>query len=52
MDQLEEQILKLKKDLEWTASYYSYNFCHPQVIKISQKLDGLIIELMKLGKNN
>lgn len=45
--ELSGQIDQLKNLLELTAEKYKYNFGHPQVIAISQKLDGLIIQVMK-----
>lgn len=45
--ELSGQIDQLKKLLEFTAEKYKYNFGHPQVIAISQKLDGLIIQVMQ-----
>ncbi|WP_082882562.1 aspartyl-phosphate phosphatase Spo0E family protein [Paenibacillus swuensis] len=41
------EIDQLKKLLENTAEKYKYNFGHPQVLAISQKLDGLILKVMK-----
>lgn len=44
---LNYEILYLKKRLELTAREYEYNFKHPKVIRISQKLDNLILKKMK-----
>lgn len=47
MGKLDGEIDRLKRMLESTASRYQYNFRHPKVLEISQKLDGLIVKLMK-----
>jgi hypothetical protein len=44
---LDLEIDRLKRMLESTAAEYKYNFGHPKVLKISQKLDGLIVKQMK-----
>lgn len=41
------EITHMKELLEITARQYEYNFKHPKVLSISQKLDGLIIKKMK-----
>jgi hypothetical protein len=43
---LDKEIDQLKKKLESTAAKYKYNFHHPKVVEISQKLDILIVRLM------
>lgn len=44
---LDGKINRLKRMLESTAARYQFNLHHPRVLKISQKLDGLIVEQMK-----
>lgn len=44
---LDLEIDRLKRTLESTAAEYMYNFGHPEVLQISQKLDNLIVKLMK-----
>jgi hypothetical protein len=44
---LDGKIDRLKRMLESTAARYQYNLHHPKVLKISQKLDGLIVKQMK-----
>ncbi|MFD2612856.1 Spo0E family sporulation regulatory protein-aspartic acid phosphatase [Paenibacillus gansuensis] len=46
-DYLTCEIDQLKKLLLNTAEKYKYNFGHPKVLEISQKLDGLIVKVMK-----
>jgi hypothetical protein len=41
------EIIQLKALLENTAQKYQYNFRHPKVLLLSQRLDGLILEVMK-----
>lgn len=41
------EIDQLKKLLERTAKEHKYNFGHPQVLEISQKLDQLIVVMMR-----
>jgi hypothetical protein len=45
-DRVEEEMLFLKKLLENTAEQYEYDFCHPDVIAVSQRLDQLIIRYL------
>ncbi|UJF35216.1 aspartyl-phosphate phosphatase Spo0E family protein [Paenibacillus hexagrammi] len=45
--ELEAEINDLKKLLISTAASYTYNLHHPQVIEISQRLDQLIVKLVK-----
>ncbi|MBP1992709.1 aspartyl-phosphate phosphatase Spo0E family protein [Paenibacillus eucommiae] len=40
----------LKRKLESAAAQYKYNFRHPKVLEISEKLDHLIVKQMKNGK--
>ncbi|MNH97375.1 Spo0E like sporulation regulatory protein [compost metagenome] len=47
MEQLSGEISSVKRLLEWTAARYQYNFQHPSVIVISQKLDVLIVRYIK-----
>lgn len=49
---LEEEIVKLKEELERIARQYQYNFQHPEVIALSQKLDKLITRVMRNGWRN
>ncbi len=49
---LNVEISDLKKRLDLTARQYKYNFNHPKVIALSQKLDALIITLMKKESKN
>lgn len=49
---LEEEIMKLKEELERTARIYQYNFQHPKVIALSQQLDKLIIRVMRNSWRN
>jgi len=44
---LDNEIDRLKKQLESVAAKHKYNFRHPQVLAVSQKLDGLIVQQMK-----
>lgn len=44
---LEEEIVKLKEQLERMARNYQYNFQHPEVIALSQQLDKLITRVMR-----
>jgi hypothetical protein len=44
---LDIEINHLKRKLESAAVKYKYNFHHPKVLEISQKLDGLIVKQMK-----
>ena len=46
---VEEEIIKLKVELESLAKIHHYNFQHPEVITLSQQLDKLIILVMKKG---
>lgn len=41
------EILELKSLLEWTAERQQFNFLHPKVIALSQRLDFLILKSMK-----
>lgn len=43
---LHAEIDEMRKLLERTAKKYMYNFRHPQVVKISQRLDRLIVKFM------
>lgn len=43
---LDAQINDLRAKLEWTAQQHKYNFMHPKVLRLSQKLDVLIVSLM------
>ncbi|WP_199617742.1 Spo0E family sporulation regulatory protein-aspartic acid phosphatase [Paenibacillus alkalitolerans] len=43
---IEEEMLKLKKLLENTAERYKYDFCHPDVLAVSQRLDQVIVRLL------
>lgn len=44
---INHKINHLKEELETAVVRYKYNFKHPKVISLSQRLDNLIIELMK-----
>jgi len=44
---IECEIQRLKEQLELTAKENNYNFQHPQVIALSQKLDKLITLVMR-----
>ncbi len=44
---LELQIEQLKESLENAAVQHKYNFHHPSVLQISERLDELIVEAMK-----
>ncbi|WP_209809271.1 aspartyl-phosphate phosphatase Spo0E family protein [Ammoniphilus resinae] len=44
---IECEIQRLKEQLELTAKENNYNFQHPQVIDLSQKLDKLITLVMR-----
>lgn len=44
---IEAEIETLKRVLEITAKQQHYDLGHPLVIAISQKLDRLIVQLMK-----
>lgn len=41
------EIDKTKQLLIYTAKKYKYNFRHPKVLAVSEKLDDLILECMK-----
>jgi hypothetical protein len=41
------EISETKKLLIHTAEKYDFNFQHPDVIEISQKLDDLILKVMQ-----
>jgi hypothetical protein len=47
---LNHEIVHLKELLEQTAKLHQYNFRHPKVISVSQKLDGLILKKMQEKK--
>lgn len=44
---LDFEILELKKLLEWTAEKHHFDFLHPNVVAISERLDFLIVKVMK-----
>jgi hypothetical protein len=44
---LRGEFYNLKTLLERTAEQYHYDFGHPQVLSISQQLDGVIVKIMK-----
>ena len=44
---LNAEISQLKQTLEYTVIKHQYNLKHPQVVQLSQRLDGLIIQVMK-----
>ncbi|WP_282941646.1 aspartyl-phosphate phosphatase Spo0E family protein [Paenibacillus sp. RC67] len=44
---LEEEIEALKKHLAQVVVKHQYNFGHPDVLAISQKLDSFILQQMK-----
>lgn len=44
---IDPQIDELRSLLERTARQHKYNFLHPKVLRLSKKLDHLIIKLMK-----
>jgi hypothetical protein len=44
---LDCEIHELKKLLEHTAEQHHFNFLHPKVIALSQRLDFLIVKIMK-----
>jgi hypothetical protein len=44
---LDFQIRELKRQLERTAELHHFNFLHPKVIALSQRLDFLIVQFMK-----
>ncbi len=44
---LSREIDRMKNVLECTARRHKYNFKHPKVIEVSQRLDRLILKLMK-----
>jgi len=46
---IEQEIVKLKVELEILAKIHQYNFQHPEVIALSQRLDKLIIRVMENG---
>ncbi|WCK55097.1 aspartyl-phosphate phosphatase Spo0E family protein [Aneurinibacillus sp. Ricciae_BoGa-3] len=41
------QIIELKRLMTNVAQKYNFNFLHPEVIEISQKLDVLIVQALK-----
>lgn len=46
---MEQEIVRLKRELENLAKFHHYNFQHPEVIALSQHLDKLIIRVMGKG---
>jgi hypothetical protein len=44
------KISHLKAEMEQKASDLEYNFTHPEIIELSQQLDILIIQYIKLKK--
>jgi Spo0E like sporulation regulatory protein. len=44
---LADQIDDIKRQLELVVITHKYNFMHPDVIKVSRKLDDLILRIMK-----
>ncbi|WCK56285.1 aspartyl-phosphate phosphatase Spo0E family protein [Aneurinibacillus sp. Ricciae_BoGa-3] len=44
---VDAQISELKRLMTSTAEKYNFNFLHPDVIEISQKLDVLIVQAIK-----
>lgn len=42
-----DKINDIKKQLESVVIACQYDFMHPDVVKVSQKLDDLIIQMMK-----
>ncbi len=44
---LDQEIAQMKKKLEYTAQCHQYNFRHPRVLAVSQRLDELILTVMK-----
>lgn len=49
---LDFEINELKLLLETTAKKHKYNFMHPKVLEISQRLDHLIIKMMREVDHN
>ncbi len=49
---IDAEIYQLKMLLELTAKKYQYNLRHPKVLRLSQKLDGLIVEAMKTKQSS
>ncbi|MEF3303895.1 aspartyl-phosphate phosphatase Spo0E family protein [Paenibacillus sp. GYB003] len=47
---LHAEIDQMKKLLERTAKECMYNFRHPQVVEISQRLDKLIVKVMRYDR--
>jgi hypothetical protein len=45
--QIEEQYHKLKNLLERTVAKYQYDFQHPEVLKVSRRLDQCVMKMMK-----
>lgn len=46
---IEEEIVRLKVELESLARIHHFNFQHPEVIALSQQLDKLITLVMRKG---
>ncbi|MEI7027876.1 aspartyl-phosphate phosphatase Spo0E family protein [Paenibacillus sp. y28] len=46
--QLQMEIDRLKLHLEVAAMQYNYDFGHPDVIELSQRLDKLIVQFMEI----
>ncbi|WJH33116.1 aspartyl-phosphate phosphatase Spo0E family protein [Paenibacillus sp. CC-CFT747] len=44
---LDAEIESVKKHLALIAHKYQYNFRHPQVVAVSERLDRLILRQMK-----
>lgn len=47
-NRLDFEIYELKRLLERTAEQHHFNFLHPKVIALSQRLDFLIVKIMKM----
>ncbi|WP_405459568.1 aspartyl-phosphate phosphatase Spo0E family protein [Paenibacillus sp. HJGM_3] len=43
---LQKQILRMQKRLEATVKRYEFNFVHPRVLELSERLDRLIVQYM------
>jgi hypothetical protein len=46
---IEDEMKELKQLLENLAERYEYDFCHPDVLEVSQRLDQIIIRLLTVG---
>jgi hypothetical protein len=51
-DNLEQKIIELKENLKDITEKYNFDFSHPVVVEISQRLDKILNEYMQSKNNN